>query len=234
MRFSIDPTVTDELVAEFASQLGKVGPRNVEKIDALFDGNGPLWYYEGLLAGYANALSVVDQSTNAGCPGPALGSIVAFVASKVRSLRPPSLRLCVAGCRIVMGRDTEMVVPAVEFAFYALLARRRKAGVADGFVAWDTDQLVEEYLREYRLANGKADGTFERVKRALYRSASIKDSHRPLRAWFEERKSRVNKSIRDECGTEFVEIYGIASKGKRPHVASRIDLDPDCIHVDDS
>ena len=87
--FSIDPIVTDELVAEFEAQLDKLEDQAVELeiLEGLFSGERSKEFYEGLLAGYATAFSVVLQSRTGGRTGQELGRIVAFVASKVSDLR---------------------------------------------------------------------------------------------------------------------------------------------------
>ena len=91
MRFSIDPVVTDELVSTMADQMEQSGNRETvtRQMEKLFAGDRSREDYEGLLAGYANAFSVVDQSPT-GRTGAELGPIVAFVASKVEALRAAS------------------------------------------------------------------------------------------------------------------------------------------------
>ena len=86
-RFRIDPMVSDELVALFAEQLDNLEDRSVviKILEGLYGGDKSSEYYEGLLAGYANAFNTVIQSGRK--PGDELGQIVAFVASKVSDIR---------------------------------------------------------------------------------------------------------------------------------------------------
>ena len=95
MPFRIDPVVTDELLLEFVEQLDKLEHRHAELaiMENLYSGERSKDFYEGLLAGYANAFSVVLQSRTGGRTGKELGRVVAFVASKVWKLRPPSIHL---------------------------------------------------------------------------------------------------------------------------------------------
>ena len=231
MKFSIDPVVTGELLSQFASQLDGLDDRDVvvARLEELFAGDRDREFYEGLLAGYANAFSVVDQSTTGGRPGKELGVIVAFVAAKLLRLRP-SLDLRCSRCRLAAsGRD--MNLPPADFAFYALLARRRTAMRGeDGFVSWDTPNLLEEYLQEYRRTTDELNGNLERVTRALRSTA---DEGEALRKWFEERKSRVNGAIRKDLSRELGLVYCIESEGRRPNVRSGLAIDPGGIGIHD-
>lgn len=87
--FRIDPMVSDEMVAKCAEQLDNLEDRSVviKILENLYGGDKRPEYYEGLLAGYANAFNTVLQSKTGGKPGKELGQIVAFVASKVSDIR---------------------------------------------------------------------------------------------------------------------------------------------------
>ena len=228
MKFSIDPVITDELVQQFAAQLEELDDRDVTtaRIEKLFAGDRDKQFYEGLLTGYANAYYMVQHS--GGRTGPELGRVVVFVASKVRTLRPLRLALH-RRRRLVAVGGREISLSPADFAFYALLARRRQKD-GDGFVAWDTPDLVRAYLEEYRGTMDETNGTFDRVRKALHATAGDGDS---LRTWFEERKSRVNRAFREEGGAELARLYGIAKKGSRPNVRSGLDLDPAAIDIRD-
>lgn len=231
MPFRIDPIITDELVLQFVEQLDKLEHKDVELaiMENLYSGERSTEFYEGLLAGYANAFNVVLQSKTGGRTGKELGRVVAFVASKVWELRPPSIHLRRHDrCVVVAGARSLKLKPA-EFAFYALLARRRRSNGPDGgFVSWNTESLKDEYLAEYRRVAD--DGRLERVERSL---PNIDEDPEGLRNWFEERKCNVNRQVTEQCGPTLQRICCIATRGQRPNVRSGLLADPERINLSD-
>ena len=94
-------------------------------------------------------------------------------------------------------------VSPADFAFYAMIARRRAGG--RDFVNWRTPDVAAEYLREYArvTADDWAPNT-TRVRRRLRNGADAE--------WFEQRKARVNHVIRTTLGTWLAPAYEIASQ----------------------
>ena len=92
MAFRIDPPVTDEQLAEFVAEWEVL--ENVlddtDAFDGLFAGHKSDEFYEGLLAGYAQAFFLLKEPLGGRSePGGVgvHGQILAFVASKVSHLR---------------------------------------------------------------------------------------------------------------------------------------------------
>ena len=89
--------------------------------------------------------------------------------------------------RLILAGGNPIHLPPADFAFYAVMVRRRALG--HGFVNHRTPGLAAEYLHEY--AEATADRwapTVERVRRRLRNGTDHE--------WFEQRKARVNRAIR--------------------------------------
>ena len=91
IKFSIDPILAEALVLRFAEQLQQLDPSAEATMDKLFSGGHSRDYYEGLLAGYAVAHEVIQQSSTGGRTGNELPQIVAFVASKLKAQRAQTM-----------------------------------------------------------------------------------------------------------------------------------------------
>lgn len=163
-------------------------------------------YYEGLLAGYAH--------------GPRVAQLIELVAPNASRERWRPLELRYHDRRVVIGGKMRQLAPA-DFAFYAVMARRRVD--AHNFVTWDTEGFAREYLCEYRRLAHILDGNRERVEARL-------DRYGVERQWFEERKCKVNRTVRP-LGEWTGRDYGIVSRGRRPNTCSGVIVDPRCIRI---
>lgn len=153
-----------------------------------------------------------------GLPQRLVGGQASFsrtVAAAQRALEPPALVIDCTRRRVTAGGET-VTLPAAEFAFYAFLARRRAAGGA--FVEWRTPGIATAYLAEYRRTADELSGNLERVEQRL--------AHGAEKAWFEERKAKVNRAIRDQLGESLGRIYAIVSEGARPDTRYGLRVDP--------
>ena len=140
------------------------------------------------------------------------------VSAAQRALEPPLL-VVDSGRRRVTASGEELTLPPAEFAFYAFLARRRVAGC--DFVEWRTPGIAKQYLHEYRLTTDELSGNLERVEQRLAGGAD--------KAWFDERKAKVNALITRGLGESLGRIYGIASEGTRPDTRYGLRIDPEAI-----
>ena len=89
MGLTIDAAITDEALADYVSEYEElVAIVEAETFEGGFAGDESQDFYEGLLAGYANAyyLANLPRSGRAE-PDSALSMVVLFVASKVSNLR---------------------------------------------------------------------------------------------------------------------------------------------------
>ena len=122
----------------------------------------------------------------------------------------PSRRLIAAG-------GYPIHLPPADFAFYAVMVRRRALG--HGFVNHRTPDLAAEYLHEY--AEAAPDQWAPTVERVRHRLRNGTD-----REWFEQRKARVNRAIRDALGVWRARAYEIVSEGRRPDTRFGVSVDP--------
>lgn len=135
------------------------------------------------------------------------------------ALPRPALALHCRRALLIAGGDRVHLRPA-DFAFYAVLARRRVDGRS--FVNHRTPDLAAEYLREYARATAKTTDQWapnlERVRRRLRNGAD--------RPWFEQRKTRVNHVLRTTLGAWVSRPYQIGAEGRRPDTRFGLLVDP--------
>ena len=135
------------------------------------------------------------------------------------ALPRPALAVHCRRALLIVGGDSVRLRPA-DFAFYAVLARRRVDG--RGFVNHRTPDLAGEYLREYARATARTTDRWapniERVRRRLRNGAD--------RQWFEQRKARVNHVLRTTLGAWLGRPYQIGAEGRRPDTRFGLLVDP--------
>lgn len=134
-------------------------------------------------------------------------SFSAVVAQAQRNLAAPRLILDPASCRVRCG-ETELILPPVDFAFYAWLARRALTGqpgvCRNQLSAADT----AEFLREYSALYQDLDSEVERVQQALRKGM---DTH-----YFDNRLTRLHRKLTQALGKPGAQPYLIHSDKKRP------------------
>ena len=133
-----------------------------------------------------------------------------------RSRTRPAVELHFRRRLMIAERETVHLRPA-DFAFYALMARRRAAG--RDFVNYRTPGLAAEYLREY--AAVVTDDWAPNAARVRHRLR-----HGIDREWFEQRKARVNQVLRTALGVWFSGPYRIVGAGRRPDTRFGLLVDP--------
>ena len=130
-----------------------------------------------------------------------------------------ALELHLRARRLTAGGETVRLPPA-DFAFYAVMARRRAHG--RDFVNHRTPNFAEEYLREYaRVTAASRDHNAVRVFRSLRSGVDHE--------WFEQRKARVNRILRIALGAWLARPYQIGSRGRRPDTSFGLFVDPAAI-----
>jgi len=85
--------------------------------------------------------------------------------------------------------------------------------------------LASQYLHEYARLIGQHSGDFERTETAL-------DTD-DLKEWFEQRKSKTNRAIRQALGDYLARPYLIAACGKRPHTLFGLNVPAEAIRFSD-
>ena len=119
--------------------------------------------------------------------------------------------------RLIVADGDAIHLPPADFAFYAVMVRRRALG--RDFVNHQTPGLAGEYLREYEAAT--ADQWAPNTARVRHRLRNGAD-----REWFEQRKARVNHALRDSLGPWRSRAYEIVSEGRRPDTRFGVSVAP--------
>ena len=132
-------------------------------------------------------------------------SFTATVAAAQRGMAAPRL-LLQSGARRVEAAGIEVGMRPAEMAFYFWLAERRQAELPA--INW-IDAKAGELLSIYKKLVGPLDGGFERAEAALAKDGMTK-------AYFEQRKSRINSLLKDTLGPTACQSYLIHSEGRRP------------------
>ena len=132
-------------------------------------------------------------------------SFTATVAAAQRGLAAPRLVLQ-PNLRRVEAAGIDIDMRPAEMAFYLWLAERRRAG--SPAISW-LDTKAGELLAIYKKLVGPLDGGFERAEAALTKEGMTK-------AYFEQRKSRVNSQLEETLGPTACQSYLIHSEGGRP------------------
>jgi len=123
-----------------------------------------------------------------------------------RALAPPTLVIDLTQRRINCG-GIVVTLPPVDFAFYHWLAQRRirnQPGVCRNQI---TPEDTAEFLAAYP-ATDELSGGYERIVEAM--GACMEQ------AYFDSRRSRVNKALREALGSSMAHHYRIHSEGCRP------------------
>ena len=115
------------------------------------------------------------------------------VAEAQKALPPLALTLDPAARTVTAGDETIALKPA-EFAFYLMLAQRRKKGLPGAH--WSDKGLQAEILKSYAMVVGPYSGDYERFERA----GMSKDS-------FNARKSHINAALVRTLGKRLAASY---------------------------
>lgn len=123
------------------------------------------------------------------------------------SFAAPSLQLDYQRRALVCGSREVMLQPQL-FAWYAWMARRRyQSGKDGGHVTWRDPGIAGEFLAEYRRVAGSMSHDYETTAQNLHDGMTEE--------FFEEKKSRVNRSLRRALGPTATPYLVVAS-GRRP------------------
>lgn len=132
-------------------------------------------------------------------------SFSATVAAAQRVLGPTHVNIDLEG-KVIDAGGTSIVLPPAELAFLSWFARRKVKGFdpfgcpSDGV---PEQEYAEEYLREYeQVADPLASGTARRLQ------------HGMDKAFFEEKKAKLHRWLREALGPEGVLRYGIQGHGR--------------------
>jgi CRISPR-associated protein (TIGR02584 family) len=144
------------------------------------------------------------------------------VAAARRSFSPARLEIHFSKRSLVCG-DREVTLPPQPFAWYAWMSQRRKTFQEyGGHVGWRDDGISEEFLGVYRNVVGSMTHDYEDAARVLAQGMT--------KEFFDEKKSKVNRWLREELGLG-AEPYLIQASGRRPTKRFGLSVPPNQIHV---
>ncbi len=149
-------------------------------------------------------------------------SFAETIEAAQRALQPPRLVIDFRTQRIEAAGEPVHMRPA-EFAFYAMMARRRLAGkhaLQPGRFDAEADYLPE-YSRIDRAHH-------DRMQAALQEHAADPTEGRK---WFDQRLSRTNKALKDRLGEALAKPYLIHSQGPHGRTRYGLTLDPGAITI---
>ena len=139
-----------------------------------------------------------------------------------RALAPPSIRIGHKTKSIWCG-DVLVEMPPQLFAFYAWMAWRRKNRTENnGHISWRDTAAGTEYLDIYRSIVGEDSHDYEAVVENFTDGMP--------REFFEEKKTRTNKWIKELIGPA-AEPYLLVSSGSRPHTRFGLSINTDRIQL---
>ena len=138
-----------------------------------------------------------------------------------KAFEAPSLVIDLAE-KVVVASEERIELPDTQLAFYAWLALRRQNEKPE--VRWgEGRELVEEYLEIYDFVCGAFSA------RVISQEEKFKEGF--PKGWFEQTRSKVNRSLKEALGELLAQRYLIQSIGERRHTRYGLDLPPSAIEV---
>ena len=113
-------------------------------------------------------------------------------------------------------------MPPLHFATYFWLAQRCKKGKET--VRPGENAQADEFLQVYRQVVGSGSGDFDNACKALRNPEYFLP-------YFQEKRSRVNKLIKNQLGVVAAQPYIIASQGKRLNTRYGLTLMPEQVNL---
>lgn len=147
-----------------------------------------------------------------GLPDPLLRGDATFshtVAIAQACLSPPQLYVDVVRRELRCG-TLPVKLPPMQLSWYAWMAYRRKHALEFGGHIRYTDAVALEFLDIYRQVVSEDSADYEQLAAVLTEEGLSED-------FFNERKSRVNKALNTQLGSQVAKPYLIGASGKRPH-----------------
>lgn len=145
-------------------------------------------------------------------------SFSATIDAAQRLYGPVFLQLDLKMCSVICGEFSITLSPA-EMAFYAFIAGRTISNQRP--VRWTDENWRDEYLQMYSQIVSPFSGEYERVENAL-RDDQGKE-------YFEQRKSRTNKALRNKLGKTSSNLYAIHAFGSRPYTRYGLKINAESI-----
>ena len=147
------------------------------------------------------------------------------VAAIQRSLGPPHIKVQPAERRIWLG-GIDVDLPPQLFSFYLWLCRRRRGGGATaGHVNWRDAGAGAEFLKEYQQVVGSMAHDYQVAEAALKQGMTEE--------FIAEKKTRINRWLKEVLGNGAAEPYLIQPTGKRPKTRYGLLVNAQAIEVEE-
>ena len=147
------------------------------------------------------------------------------VAAIQRSLGPPHIKIKAAERKVWLGGILVEMPPQL-FSFYFWLCRRRKSGPANaGHVNWRDEGVGAEFLKEYKIVVGSMAHDYQMTETALKNGMTEE--------FIAEKKTRINRWLKEVLGNGAAEPYLIQPTGKRPKTRYGLLVDTQAIEVEE-
>jgi len=144
------------------------------------------------------------------------------VAAAHRAQEPARLLLDLPRGRAELGGQP-VVLPPADLAFYALLARRARAGEPP--VRYTDPELAAAYLAEYARLAGRHSAQIEHAEARL--------TDPDLKSWFDERMSKTKRALLRALDPAAAGPFRMRPYGHRPRTRYGLALAPEAIHIID-
>lgn len=141
------------------------------------------------------------------------------VAAAQRALEAPQLVIDLKNRRLRASGEIIEDIPPADLAFYSWMARRCLAGCNP--VRHEDDNVARDYLREYQQLVNEYSADYERVERALKQGMD--------QEYFDQRKSRSNKMLKNALPPQLYSHYAIGAFGHRPRTRYGLRMAADVI-----
>lgn len=143
-----------------------------------------------------------------------------LIAAAQAQIVQPSVQFNWALKQLICG-DKLIKMPPLQMAFYVwMLERCANKHPAIHWTTRETPNLATQFLKLYIRLFG-TNGHYEAAAKSL--------AHGLTKPWFEEKKSKINKTLTDQLGKNAALHYQIHAQGKRPLTPSGLTLDANTI-----
>lgn len=127
--------------------------------------------------------------------------------------------------RTVICSGQSVKLTPLDFAFYLWMAKIKKIG-EEGAIRPNQSGTSEGFLETYfEIVGDSAD--FDNTKDAL----TPKHQEDLFTTYFREKRTHINKALKNKLGEKLANLYQIESKGKRNHTEYELSLDAERIEI---
>ncbi len=149
------------------------------------------------------------------------------VALAARNIGQPHVKVDI-GNRCIVAKGQRIGMTPAQIAFYALFAQRARRRL--GPLNHRSRGLVADYLERYAQVQGPNSGFVERLETRIGSGDPVSSAAlEAVSKWFDETKSRTNRTIRQMLGAAFAGPYEIRELKNDGYAHFGLDLKPESI-----